>query len=221
MGQAAEQLHQLRHLLLDAALPPEAAPARRRLLVRVAEALLDGSTPPAAVPLLAALLQEGLRRQGGGGSGGEDGDGGGAEGELGEGLSEADRASRGAHASAGPSPLCSTCACSAASATAGHAHMRHFIPSLAPAHSHHHGHTQARLVPLIVAGMAPPRQPGARQLLREGEGAGLLRALLRPEAALNAGQLGEAFDALQVGGLGWVGLLCTRVSSRQPAPDTP
>lgn len=58
---------------------------------------------------------------------------------------------------------------------------------------------QARLVPLIAGGMAPPRQPGARQLLQEGEGAGLLRALLRPEAALNAGQLGEAFDALQVG----------------------
>lgn len=90
MGQAAEQLHQLRHLLLDAALPPEAAPARRQLLVRVAEALLDGSTPPAAVPLLAALLQEGLRRQAGSSGAGAEG----AEGELGAALSEADKVRR-------------------------------------------------------------------------------------------------------------------------------
>lgn len=65
MVKAGQQLHQLRYLLLEAALTPDSAPAWRRLLVRVAEALLDGSTPPAAVPLLAALLQRGLARQGG------------------------------------------------------------------------------------------------------------------------------------------------------------
>ena len=62
MVKAGQQLHQLRYLLLEAALTPDSAPAWRRLLVRVAEALLDGSTPPAAVPLLAALLQRGLAR---------------------------------------------------------------------------------------------------------------------------------------------------------------
>lgn len=80
MGQAAAQLHTLRHLLLEAQLPPDAAAAWQQLIVRVAQALLDGSTPPAAVPLLAALLQQGLRRQQGG-----------EEGELAARLSEQDK----------------------------------------------------------------------------------------------------------------------------------
>lgn len=61
---AAEKLYQLRYLLLEAQLPPEAGAAWQQLLLRIAEALLNGSTPPAAAPLLATLLQQGLRRQG-------------------------------------------------------------------------------------------------------------------------------------------------------------
>lgn len=86
LARAGEQLHTLRYLLLEAPLTPDSAPAWRRLLVRVAEALLDGSTPPAAVPLLAALLQHGLARQGGAG-------GGGAAGELAGGISTQDEVS--------------------------------------------------------------------------------------------------------------------------------
>lgn len=66
IARAAEQLHQLRYLLLEAALPPDTAPVRHQLLLRVAEALLDGSTPAAAAPLLVGWLQEGLRRAEGG-----------------------------------------------------------------------------------------------------------------------------------------------------------
>ncbi|KAL4425738.1 hypothetical protein ABPG75_009754 [Micractinium tetrahymenae] len=78
IAKAAEQLHQLRYLLLEAALPPETAPARQQLLLRVAEALLDGSTPPAAAPLLVGWLQEGLQRaEGGGGQ-----EGGQAQGQM-------------------------------------------------------------------------------------------------------------------------------------------
>lgn len=66
IAKAAEQLHQLRYLLLEAALPASTAPARQQLLLRVAEALLDGSTPAAAAPLLVGWLQEGLRRAKGG-----------------------------------------------------------------------------------------------------------------------------------------------------------
>ena len=51
---------------------------------------------------------------------------------------------------------------------------------------------------MVLRGMAPPRQPGDRALLREQEGVGLLRSLLRPEALLNAGQLEECYDALKV-----------------------
>lgn len=83
MVKAGQQLHQLRYLLLEAALTPDSAPAWRRLLVRVAEALLDGSTPPAAVPLLAALLQRGLARQGGEAAEG-------AAGQLAVGISQQD-----------------------------------------------------------------------------------------------------------------------------------
>ncbi len=83
MVKAGQQLHQLRYLLLEAALTPDSAPAWRRLLVRVAEALLDGSTPPAAVPLLAALLQRGLARHTA-----EEGEG--AAGQLAGGISDQD-----------------------------------------------------------------------------------------------------------------------------------
>ena len=63
LAKAAASLHQLRHLLLEAQLPPDVAPARQQLLLRAAGVLLDGSTPPAAAPLLTEMLQEGLRRQ--------------------------------------------------------------------------------------------------------------------------------------------------------------
>ena len=56
---------------------------------------------------------------------------------------------------------------------------------------------QARLLPMVLRGMVPPR-PGGRQLLREEEGVGLLRCLLRPEPLLNGGQLGEFYESLKV-----------------------
>lgn len=194
MNQAAQQLHQLRYLLLEAALPPETAPAWHQLAVRVAEALLDGSTPPAAVPLLAALLQQGLLRQGGKEAGGQEEQAdaetaglstadqvGGTCHDEGAGLLSSGQFSAGLHFRRATSDSSSTGEWCHPPKHSPHTGPPGAIAAPPPPHLHpfppihpHPTNTQSRLVPRIVSAMAPPR-PGARPLLREAEGAGLLR----------------------------------------------